>query len=347
MNIIVTGGCGFIGSHLIKQLLKIHEHCSIANIDKLAYSANLKNLEEFNNDERLSFFQADICDEGAIREIFHNFKPNVIFNLAAESHVDRSIDSPVQSVNTNFLGTLNLLERAREYISNTREPNFRFIQVSTDEVFGDLNTTDPAWTESSPYIPSSPYSASKAGANHLVQAWHRTYQLPCIITHASNNYGAFQLTEKLIPLMCMKAINNQPLPVYGDGSQIRDWIHVEDHARALDMVMCKGQIGHTYNIGGNQEISNITLVTQLLEVIKDYQKIKGFEPSKSKISFVNDRPGHDFRYSLNSRKIKNELGWSPQLNFDQGLKNTIQWYFDHRSWYIEKSEHLQRQGLQK
>ena len=347
MNILVSGGCGFIGSTLIKHLLNNSDH-QIGNIDKLAYAGSTRNLEAVLAHPRLHFFQQDICDRTAMTKVFAEFKPDLIFNLAGESYVDRSIDVPEQSIETNILGVLNLLQVSRTYLSaqgDELRKNFKFIQVSTDEVFGDLDMQAPAWCEDSAYKPGSPYSASKAGANHLVSAWHRTYGVPGIITHASNNYGPFQLPEKLVPRMILKALRAEPLTLYGDGQQIRNWLHVDDHVRGLCLVMEKGKPGESYNIGGNCELSNLQVLQHICDILEQkYSKHLSTKNSlQSNIVFVKDRPGHDLRCSLNSSRIERELGWKVQIPFEQGLEATIGWYVNHQDWCQEVLVRLKKQ----
>ena len=331
MNIIVTGGAGFIGSALIRYLIQRTEH-HVLNIDKLTYASNLSSLDSVKDDPRYRFIQADICDQ-QIAELINEFRPNLIMNLAAESHVDRSIDSAAPFIQTNIVGTFNLLEASRRYfmtLDSERKKLFRFHHISTDEVYGDLDGTSDLFTELTPYHPSSPYAASKASSDHLVRAWHRTYGLPVIITNCSNNYGDYQFPEKLIPLMILNAYEGKLLPVYGQGKQIRDWLHVDDHVEALYQVATQGKIGDTYNIGGHNEIMNIDVVDQICALMdelapKDYLH-------KQLITYVTDRPGHDHRYAIDASKIAQDIGWTPKQTFATGLAKTVNWYLDNLDW---------------
>ena len=322
MKILITGGCGFIGSNLVHHLLK-HTNHHIVNIDKLTYASNINSLIDIADNPRYRFHQMDICDTNAISTLFETEKFDAVMHLAAESHVDRSIDSPDNFIHTNILGTYNLLEAARK---NMKE-GFRFHHISTDEVFGDLEKDDHAFTETTPYCPSSPYSASKASSDHLVRAWGRTYDLPVIITNCSNNYGPYQYAEKLIPLMISNALKGESLPVYGDGQQIRDWLYVEDHVEALMLVLEKGTIGETYNIGGECEMANIDVVKTICDILDELKPMD--QSYHNLIQFVTDRPGHDRRYAIDISKIKSELGWSPSYNFKDGLHKTTEWYINH------------------
>lgn len=331
MNIIVTGGAGFIGSTLVRYLIRHTEH-HILNIDKLTYASNLSSLDSVKDDPRYSFVQADICDR-QIFEIIEGFQPHLIMNLAAESHVDRSIDSAAPFVQTNIVGTFNLLEASRHYfmtLDSERKKLFLFHHISTDEVYGDLHGTSDLFTELTPYRPSSPYAASKASSDHLVRAWYRTYGLPVVLTNCSNNYGDYQFPEKLIPLMILNAYEGKPLPVYGQGTQIRDWLHVDDHVEALYQVATQGKVGETYNIGGHNEIMNIDVVKQICGLMdqlapKDY-------PHEQLITCVKDRPGHDNRYAIDASKIAQDLGWMPKQTFTTGLAKTVEWYLDNLDW---------------
>lgn len=331
MNIVVTGGAGFIGSALIRYLIKHTEH-QILNIDKLTYASNLSSLDSVKDDSRYSFVQADICDR-QIFDTIQSFQPHLIMNLAAESHVDRSIDSAAPFIQTNIVGTFNLLEASRRYfmtLDSERKKLFRFHHISTDEVYGDLDGTSDLFTEQTPYHPSSPYAASKASSDHLVRAWYRTYGLPVVLTNCSNNYGDYQFPEKLIPLMILNAYEGKPLPVYGQGEQIRDWLHVDDHVEALYQVATQGKVGETYNIGGYNEIKNIDVVQQIC-VLMDQLASKDY-PHKQLIIYVKDRPGHDNRYAIDASKIARELGWTPKQTFATGLAKTIVWYLDNIEW---------------
>lgn len=336
MKILVTGGAGFIGSAVIRHIIE-NTNDSVVNIDKLTYAGNLENLKDVSNSERYSFERIDICDKRALEETFSKYKPDAVMHLAAESHVDRSIDGPAAFIETNILGTYTLLEVARGYWLNLDEEmrvKFRFHHISTDEVFGDLADTDDLFTETTPYAPSSPYSASKASSDHLVRAWHRTYGLPTIITNCSNNYGPFHFPEKLIPLMILNALEGKPLPVYGKGNQIRDWLYVEDHARALYTVVTEGQVGETYNIGGHNEKQNIEVVKIICSLLEELapNKPAGVENYQDLITYVKDRPGHDLRYAIDASKIGKELNWTPSETFETGLRKTVQWYLDNQEW---------------
>jgi len=336
LNILVTGGAGFIGSALVRLLLDETDH-HVLNIDKLTYAGNLDSLDSIATHPNYRFLQADICDQDQMREAFHAFQPDLVMHLAAESHVDRSIDGPSDFIETNIVGTYTLLEVARTYWKTLSEPQqekFRFLHVSTDEVYGDLHGTDDLFTESTAYDPSSPYSASKASSDHLVRAWHRTYGLPILITNCSNNYGPFQFSEKLIPLVTLNALEGKPLPVYGDGSQIRDWLYVVDHVRALYRVASTGKVGETYNIGGHNEIKNIDVVKTICALLDELapKKPAGIQHYEELITFVTDRPGHDVRYAIDADKIQNELKWTPQETFESGIRKTVQWYLDNSVW---------------
>lgn len=334
-TIFVTGGAGFIGSALVRFLINETEH-TVVNFDKLTYAGNLESLVSIEQNERYHFVQGDICNREIVNATFAKFQPDFIMHLAAESHVDRSIDGPGEFIQTNVVGTYELLEAARAYyatLSNDKKAVFRFHHISTDEVYGDLGKTG-LFTEETSYEPSSPYSASKAASDHLVRAWHRTYQLPVVLTNCSNNYGPYHFPEKLIPLIILNALEGEQLPVYGDGKQVRDWLFVEDHARALYKVATEGRIGETYNIGGFNEKQNIEVVTticnHLNELITD--KPANLNDFKELITFVKDRPGHDVRYAIDATKINKELGWQPEETFESGILKTIQWYLDNQTW---------------
>lgn len=347
MKFLVSGGAGFIGSAVIRLLIKETEH-EVLNLDKLTYAGNLESLREVSDNERYSFIQADICDRQALEKIFESFQPDVVMHLAAESHVDRSIDGPAQFIQTNMVGTYNMLEIARHYAKG--RANFRFHHISTDEVYGDLELDDSLFTETTPYNPSSPYSASKAGSDHLVRAWHRTYGLPVLITNCSNNYGPYHFPEKLIPLVILNALEEKPLPVYGKGEQIRDWLYVEDHARALVKVVTEGKPGQTYNIGGHNEMQNIEVVRAICSALDELSPRPAREGAKPKsyadlITFVSDRPGHDMRYAIDASKIERELGWKPAETFETGLRKTVQWYLDNKWWWEPLRERYQRERL--
>jgi dTDP-glucose 4,6-dehydratase len=351
-TILVTGGAGFIGSAVCRFIVQ-HTNDRVINLDKLTYAGNLLSLSEIADSDRYTFVQADICDREAVEHIFDKFKPDLVMHLAAESHVDRSIDGPGEFIQTNVVGTYSLLEAARKYwksLSAEQAQNFRFHHISTDEVYGDLHGTDDLFTESTPYSPSSPYSASKAGSDHLVRAWHRTFGLPVVVTNCSNNYGPYHFPEKLIPLMILNALAGKPLPVYGNGNQIRDWLYVEDHARALYKVVTEGVVGETYNIGGHNEQQNITVVREickLLEELAPEKKQTGLKNYADLITYVTDRPGHDVRYAIDASKIEKELGWIPQETFESGLRKTVSWYLQHESWWssvLNGSYRLERLG---
>ena len=312
----------------------------VANLDKLTYAGNLESLESVVDSPRYRFYQVDICDAAALDKVFAEFRPTAVMHLAAESHVDRSIDGPAAFIETNIVGTYTLLEAARRYWSALPEDeraSFRFHHISTDEVYGDLEGADDLFTETTPYAPSSPYSASKASSDHLVRAWQRTYGLPVLVTNCSNNYGPYHFPEKLIPHVILNALAGKPLPVYGDGSQIRDWLYVEDHARALVEVVCKGQVGETYNIGGHNEKRNLEVVETICDLLDELvprAADRGEGCSyRELITFVKDRPGHDRRYAIDASKIARELGWVPQESFDSGIRKTVQWYLDNRGWW--------------
>ncbi len=334
MNILVTGGAGFIGSAVIRYIIQNTKNCVI-NVDKLTYAANLESLHQISDSERYFFEKIDICSKDDIFNIFKKYKPQKVIHLAAESHVDNSIASPKEFIDTNIYGTFNLLESSRLFLSNIddkKKNNFRFLHVSTDEVFGDLDFNDPPFSEHNSYCPSSPYSSSKASSDHLVRAWNRTYGIPTIITNCSNNYGPYQFPEKLIPLTIKNAISNKDLPIYGSGNQIRDWLYVEDHAEALYKVLNDGEINNTYNIGSNNERKNIEVVREICSII-DELKPKSNGSYSDQIVFVKDRPGHDKRYAINSNKIQNKLGWKPRESFDSGLRKTVEWYLAYFNKY--------------
>lgn len=331
-TILITGGAGFIGSALVRYLIEQTNHI-IINVDKLTYAANLSALESVTDNERYHFEQVDICASGHIFEIFCKYQPDAVMHLAAESHVDRSINGASHFIQTNIVGTYTLLESAKAYWQGLNEPkksNFRFLHISTDEVYGDLADSDRLFTEETSYYPSSPYSASKAASDHLVRAWHRTYALPVMITHCSNNYGAFQHPEKLIPLMILNGLQGKPLPIYGNGLQVRDWIFVEDHIRALYRVLTKGKVGETYNIGSHQEKTNIEIVRAICNLLEELapNKPKNIENYIDLITYVDDRAGHDIRYAIDATKIRQELGWKPRETFESGMRKTVQWYLE-------------------
>ena len=337
MRILITGGAGFIGSALVRHIIDSTEH-SVINLDCLTYAGNKESVMNCESSERYSFELADICSNKAVRDVFRRHCPDIVMHLAAESHVDRSIDGPSEFIQTNIIGTFNLLEVSREYfegLTESAQEMFRFHHVSTDEVYGDLEGMHDLFTEETSYAPSSPYSASKAASDHLVRAWLRTYGLPVVITNCSNNYGPYHFPEKLIPHVILNAIHGKPLPIYGDGLQIRDWLYVEDHAKALMKVVTEGGIGETYNIGGHNEKTNLEVVETICDLLEEMaaDKPSGVTNYRDLITFVKDRPGHDARYAIDASKIERELGWVPDETFATGLHKTVQWYLDHREWW--------------
>ena len=337
MNILVTGGAGFIGSAVVRHLINDTDH-KVFNLDKLTYAGNLDSLISVANSDRYLFQHADICDRVALDRVFAEFQPDVIMHLAAESHVDRSIEGPADFIETNIVGTYQLLEAARAHwieLPDARKATFRFHHISTDEVYGDLAGTDDLFTEITPYAPSSPYSASKASSDHLVRAWHRTFGLPVVLTNCSNNYGPYHFPEKLIPHMILSALAGKALPIYGKGTQIRDWLYVEDHARALVLVATTGKVGETYNIGGHNEKQNIEVVRTICDLLEELHpnRPECIADYKDLITFVKDRPGHDLRYAIDADKIERELGWKPQETFETGLRKTVLWYLENRDWW--------------
>jgi len=350
-TIFITGGAGFIGSAVIRYLLK-NTNLAVINIDKLTYAGNLESIPEALIAENYSFEKVDICNKNSLRGLFKKYKPDCIMHLAAESHVDRSIENADDFIKTNILGTYNLLEVSRQYYDTLdvkKASIFRFHHISTDEVYGDLGLSKESFKETTKYDPSSPYSASKASSDHLVRAWSRTYKFPTLITNCSNNYGPYHFPEKLIPHIIINAINGKDLPVYGNGLQIRDWLYVEDHAEALFAVISKGNIGETYNIGGHNEKTNIEVVNKICSIldIKVIEKPKNITSFSELIKHVSDRPGHDMRYSIDSSKIYNELGWSPKETFDTGLEKTIDWYLNNKAWWeriLESRYNMKRLG---
>ena len=333
---LITGGCGFIGSALVRHIINKTNY-KVLNIDKLTYAGNLNSLLAVKNSNRYLFKKIDICNSVKIKKIFSYYKPDIVIHLAAETHVDRSIDNSINFIKTNILGTHIIIEEARKYwskLTGHKKTNFRFHHVSTDEVYGDLNKNSHAFTENTSYVPSSPYSASKASSDHLVRAWYRTFNLPILITNCSNNYGAYQFPEKLIPLIITNAIEGKKLPVYGNGKQIRDWLYVEDHAKALLHVALNGKVGETYNIGGQSELKNIEVVRMICKILDELKpsKFKDIQKYEQLISYVEDRPGHDKRYAIDISKIKKNLKWQPEETFETGIKKTVMWYLDNIKW---------------
>lgn len=354
MKLLITGGAGFIGSAVVRHIIK-NTNDSVVNVDKLTYAGNLSSLADVAHDDRYTFEKADICNAQLMDSLFAKHQPDAIMHLAAESHVDRSIDGPSAFVETNIIGTYTLLEAARNYwkaLPDERKQSFRFHHISTDEVYGDLHGTDDLFTETTPYAPSSPYSASKASSDHLVRAWQRTYGLPVIVTNCSNNYGPYHFPEKLIPLMILNALAGKALPVYGKGNQIRDWLYVEDHARALYKIVTEGKVGETYNIGGHNEKQNIEVVHSICELMDELAPMheRGYPLNtkhSSLITHVTDRPGHDLRYAIDASKIERELGWKPDETFETGLRKTVEWYLKNKDWWqsvLDGSYKMERLG---
>lgn len=360
-NILVTGGAGFIGSNLIHRILATSTH-TVVNVDSLTYAGNPESLADTVGNARYSFEQVDIVDAAAVKTLFETHRPDAVMHLAAESHVDRSIDGPGQFIQTNIIGTYNLLQAAKaqyESLVGAQREAFRFHHISTDEVYGSLSMDAPGFTETTPYDPHSPYSASKASSDHLVRAWADTFMLPVLITNCSNNYGPFQFPEKLVPIVILNAIHGRNIPIYGSGENVRDWLHVEDHADALLAVLLKGTPGETYNIGGNNERSNIELVRMICQILDEIMPVKDnarladsdnatIEKYADLITFVADRPGHDLRYAIDASKIRNELGWEPKEGVETGFRKTIQWYLENEAWWqriLSGEYRLERQGL--
>lgn len=351
MKFLITGGAGFIGSAVVRHIIGNSSH-SVVNVDKLTYAGNLNSLTAVSAHPNYSFENVDICNAGELKRIFDQHQPDIVMHLAAESHVDRSIDGPAAFVETNIVGTYQLLEASRSYwkqLPENRQASFRFHHISTDEVYGDLHGTDDLFTESTPYSPSSPYSATKASSDHLVRAWNRTFGLPVIVTNCSNNYGPYHFPEKLIPLMILNALAGKALPVYGEGNQVRDWLYVDDHARALFLVATTGIVGETYNIGGHNEKKNIEVVHAICSLLEELapNKPTGLSSYKELITYVTDRPGHDLRYAIDASKIERELGWKPAESFESGLRKTVEWYIANSQWWkavLDGSYTMERLG---
>lgn len=345
MKILVTGGAGFIGSAVVRHIIQDTDN-TVLNVDKLTYAGNLESLATVVDNSRYQFSQTDICDRAALDQLFETFQPDAVMHLAAESHVDRSITGPAAFIETNIIGTYQLLEAVRHYwngLAEDKKEEFRFHHISTDEVYGDLEGTEDLFLETTPYAPSSPYSASKASSDHLVRAWHRTYGLPVVLTNCSNNYGPYHFPEKLIPLVILNALAGKPLPVYGNGAQIRDWLYVEDHARALYKVVTEAEVGETYNIGGHNEQQNIDVVKAICNLLEELapNKPEGIANYHDLITYVKDRPGHDLRYAIDASKIKKDLGWVPVETFESGLRKTVEWYLANQEWvkHVQSGEY--------
>lgn len=345
MKILITGGAGFIGSAVVRHIIQDTDN-TVLNVDKLTYAGNLESLAKVADNPRYQFSQTDICDRAALDQLFETFQPDAVMHLAAESHVDRSITGPAAFIETNIIGTYQLLEAARHYwngLAENKKAEFRFHHISTDEVYGDLEGTEDLFLETTPYAPSSPYSASKASSDHLVRAWHRTYGLPVVLTNCSNNYGPYHFPEKLIPLVILNALAGKPLPVYGNGAQIRDWLYVEDHARALYKVVTEAEVGETYNIGGHNEQQNIDVVKAICNLLEELapNKPEGIANYQDLITYVKDRPGHDLRYAIDASKIKKDLGWVPVETFESGLRKTVEWYLANQEWvkHVQSGEY--------
>ena len=338
---LVTGGCGFIGSNYIRYVLEKEDHLHIVNLDKLTYAGNRHNLDGIPETFH-TFVEGDICDPELVKTLFNEHQFDTIVHFAAESHVDRSIEGPAEFIQTNVFGTLNLLEQSRLNFQHSNNDNFRFLHISTDEVYGSLGDHGK-FLETTPYDPSSPYSASKAGSDHLVRSWNRTFGLPTLITNCSNNYGSYQFPEKLIPLMIINCLHGKPLPVYGQGENVRDWLYVRDHCEAIHTVLISGTMGETYNIGGNNEIRNIDVVTTICDLLNEITPSENGSSYADLITHVKDRPGHDFRYAIDAGKIQNNLGWSPKESFETGIRKTIHWYLDNQDWWRAIQDNTYRQ----
>ena len=338
---LVTGGCGFIGSNYIRYVLEKEDHLHIVNLDKLTYAGNRHNLDGIP-ETFYTFVEGDICDPELVKTLFNEHQFDAVVHFAAESHVDRSIEGPAEFIQTNVLGTLNLLEQSRLHFQQSNNDNFRFLHISTDEVYGSLGDHGK-FLETTPYDPSSPYSASKAGSDHLVRSWNRTFGLPTLITSCSNNYGFYQFPEKLIPLMIINCLHGKPLPVYGQGENVRDWLYVRDHCQAIHTVLTSGTVGETYNIGGNNEIRNIDVVTTICDLLNEISPSENGSSYADLITYVKDRPGHDFRYAIDAGKIQNDLGWSPKESFETGIRKTIHWYLDNQDWWRAIQDNTYRQ----
>ena len=338
---LVTGGCGFIGSNYIRYVLEKEDDLHIVNLDKLTYAGNHHNLDGIPETFH-TFVEGDICDPELVKTLFNEHQFDTIVHFAAESHVDRSIEGPAEFIQTNVFGTLNLLEQSRLNFQHSNNDNFRFLHISTDEVYGSLGDHGK-FLETTPYDPSSPYSASKAGSDHLVRSWNRTFGLPTLITNCSNNYGSYQFPEKLIPLMIINCLHGKPLPVYGQGENVRDWLYVRDHCEAIHTVLTSGTVGETYNIGGNNEIRNIDVVTTICDLLNEITPSENGSSYADLITYVKDRPGHDFRYAIDAGKIQNNLGWSPKESFETGIRKTIHWYLDNQDWWRAIQDNTYRQ----
>ncbi len=349
MKILVTGGAGFIGSAVIRYIIHNTSN-SVVNLDKLTYAGNLESLGEISSSERYVFEKVDICDRAELDRVLHEYQPDAVMHLAAESHVDRSIDGPADFIETNIVGTYTLLEATRRYWQLLDAPHqaiFRFHHISTDEVYGDLDDPQALFTEMTPYMPSSPYSASKASSDHLVRAWYRTYGLPILVTNCSNNYGPYHFPEKLIPLVILNALEGKPLPVYGQGTQVRDWLYVEDHARALYKVLREGKIGETYNIGGHNEKQNIEVIHTLCDLLDEMRPCPDGSSYRNLIAHVQDRPGHDLRYAIDASKIQREIDWTPEESFESGIRKTVEWYLENIEWVSHIKSGAYQQWLEK